>query len=162
MLREYTAPSCRGAPKAFHAQYQPLPLQVPIYTPGWREAIIVKYLAQGHKYHDQDSNPHSVDLAPELEFDGLNHSAVTPCHPYRSFTIVSKWKPCQHRTTLHLKTNNTKCLILTTALDTCNISSKRESSCLCLPLVSTMMISNPSFLNLSTPSAAKTTGSTSV
>ena len=41
------------------------PLQVPIYTPGWREAITVKCLAQGHKYHgcSQDSNPHSDDSA---------------------------------------------------------------------------------------------------
>ena len=30
-IREYTAQSCRGAPKAFHSQYQPLPSQVPIY-----------------------------------------------------------------------------------------------------------------------------------
>ena len=47
--------------RLFHTQYKPLPLQVPIYTPGWREAIIVKYLAQGHKCHDRDSNPHSGD-----------------------------------------------------------------------------------------------------
>ena len=51
--------------------------QVPIYTPGWREAIIVKYLAQGHKCHDRDSNPHSGDWAPELEFNALKHSAMT-------------------------------------------------------------------------------------
>ena len=57
------------APKAFS--------QVPIYSPGWREAIIVKYLAQGHKCHDRDSNPHSSEFAPELEFDALNHSAMT-------------------------------------------------------------------------------------
>ena len=54
-----------------------LPILVPIYTPGWREAIIVKYLAQGHKCHDRDSNPHSGEDAPELEFDALNHSAMT-------------------------------------------------------------------------------------
>ena len=63
--------------KLFHSQYQPLPSHVPIYSPGWREAIIVKYLAQGHKCHDHDSNPHSGDLAPELEFDALNHLAMT-------------------------------------------------------------------------------------
>ena len=51
---------------------------------------------------------------------------------------------------------------LTTVLETCNISSNNESSCLCRPLVSTMMISKLSFLNLSTPSAAITTGSVSV
>ena len=33
-----------------------------IYTPGWREAIIVKHLAPGHKCHDWDSNPRSDDL----------------------------------------------------------------------------------------------------
>ena len=69
-------PSCRGALKAFRSHYQPQPSQVPIYTPGWREAIIVKYLAQGHKCNDQDSNPHSGISPPELEFDALNHSAA--------------------------------------------------------------------------------------
>ena len=29
-------------------------------TPGWREAIMVKCLAQGHKCHGRDSNPHSA------------------------------------------------------------------------------------------------------
>ena len=42
-----------------------------------REAVIVKYLAQGHKCHDRDSNPHFGESAPELEFDALNHSAMT-------------------------------------------------------------------------------------
>lgn len=51
---------------------------------------------------------------------------------------------------------------LTMALATANISSKRDSSCLCRPLVSTMIISKPSFLNISTPVVAITTGSTSV
>ena len=40
-------------------------LAIPIYTLGWREEIseiIIKHLAQGHKCHDQDSNPHSNDL----------------------------------------------------------------------------------------------------
>ena len=34
-------------------------------TPGWREAIMVKCLAQGHKHHGRgrDSNPHSDDSA---------------------------------------------------------------------------------------------------
>ena len=41
-----------------------------------REAVIVKYLAQGHKCHDRDSNPHFGESAPELEFDALNHSAI--------------------------------------------------------------------------------------
>ena len=30
-------------------------------TPGWREAIIEKTLAQGHKSHDRDSNLHSAE-----------------------------------------------------------------------------------------------------
>lgn len=51
---------------------------------------------------------------------------------------------------------------LTVAFETCNISSNKESSCLCLPLVSTMIISKFSFLNFSTPSWEITTGSTSV
>ena len=35
------------------------------FTPGWREAIVVKCLAQGHKHHgrSEDSNSHSDDSA---------------------------------------------------------------------------------------------------
>ena len=29
-------------------------------TPGWKEAIMIKCLAQGHKCHGRDSNPHST------------------------------------------------------------------------------------------------------
>ena len=29
-------------------------------APGWREAIMIKCLAQGHKCHGRDSNPHSA------------------------------------------------------------------------------------------------------
>ena len=29
-------------------------------TPGWREAIMIKCLAQGHKCHGRDSNQHSA------------------------------------------------------------------------------------------------------
>ena len=82
--------SCLGFSKMFHTLYQPLPSQVPMYTPGWREAIIVKYLAQGHKCHDRDSNPPSGELAPELKFDALNHSAVT-LYGIRTHTLVD-WK----------------------------------------------------------------------
>ena len=32
------------------------------------------YLAQGHKYHNRELNPHYDDY----ELDGLNHSAITP------------------------------------------------------------------------------------
>ena len=41
--------------RLFQTQYQPLPLQIRIHTPGWREAIIVKHLAQGHKCRDQNA-----------------------------------------------------------------------------------------------------------
>ena len=40
------------------------------------EAIMVKCLAQGHKCHDRDSNPHSA--ATELESGKLDRSATTP------------------------------------------------------------------------------------
>ena len=40
-------------------------MQVTIYTPGWREAIMVKVLSQGHKCHDRDLNPHSNDFNQE-------------------------------------------------------------------------------------------------
>ena len=33
------------------------------FTPGWREAIMVNCLAQGHKHHGRGSNPHSDDSA---------------------------------------------------------------------------------------------------
>ena len=46
----------------FYIQYQPRTAQVPIYYSSWREVIIVKHLAQGHKCHDRDLNPHSADL----------------------------------------------------------------------------------------------------
>ena len=57
---EYTAAVAFS--RLFHTQYQPLPSQVPIYTPGWREAILVKHLAKWHKCYDWDSNPPSDDL----------------------------------------------------------------------------------------------------
>ena len=63
-------------PGEYTAQYvQPLgatglinhlyPHRYPFILLGWREAITVKCLAQGHKYHScsQDSNPHSDDSA---------------------------------------------------------------------------------------------------
>ena len=39
--------------------------RVPIYIPGWREAIMVKCLAHGHKHHGRgrDLNPHSGESA---------------------------------------------------------------------------------------------------
>ena len=51
--------------RANQTQLPPLPSLVPIYTPGWREAITVKCLAQGHTYYGRgwDSNSHSNDSA---------------------------------------------------------------------------------------------------
>ena len=40
---------------------------------------MAKCLAQRHKCHDQDSNPHP-DEPPELESDALIRSATTPPH----------------------------------------------------------------------------------
>ena len=56
--------AARSSRMLFHTQYLPVPSEVlvPVYTPGWREAIVVKHLAQGHKCHDQDSNPHFDDF----------------------------------------------------------------------------------------------------
>ena len=48
-LRSIQPRAAAALRKLFHSQYQPLPSQVPIYTPEWREAVIVKYLAQGHQ-----------------------------------------------------------------------------------------------------------------
>ena len=39
---------------------------------------MVKWLAQGHKCHELDSNPH-LDEQPELESDALIHSATSKC-----------------------------------------------------------------------------------
>ena len=50
----------------------------------------------------------------------------------------------------------------TVASETWRISSKRAASCLWRPLVSTIMRSHFSFLNLSTPSTAILTGSDSL
>ena len=57
------------------------------FTPGWREAIMVKCLAQGHKHHGcgRDSNPHSDDSAIRTQTrctKPLSHG--TPCR-------VGKW-----------------------------------------------------------------------
>ena len=49
--------------RASQTQQPTLPSQVPIYTPGLREAIMVKCLAQGHMHRGRGrgSNPHSDD-----------------------------------------------------------------------------------------------------
>mmetsp|Transcript_12725 Transcript_12725/g.31248 ORF Transcript_12725/g.31248 Transcript_12725/m.31248 type:complete len:370 (+) Transcript_12725:420-1529(+) len=62
---------------------------------------------------------------------------------------------------MELSSTNTTSSGLTAALICC-ISSNRDASCLCRPDVSTIMISCPSFVNISTPSAAILTGSRSV
>ncbi len=49
-----------------------------------------------------------------------------------------------------------------TAAETCFISSNNSYSCLCLPEVSTIIISYPSFLNVETPSSLIATGSVSL
>ena len=49
------------------------------FTPGWREAIMVKCLAQGHKNHGcgRDSNPHSDDSAIRTQIQCTPRSAMT-------------------------------------------------------------------------------------
>ena len=58
------------------------------FTPGWREAITVKCLAQGHKCHDRDSNPHSA----EQNLQSLNSVLLSarPRHPKGLYTWL--WK----------------------------------------------------------------------
>ncbi len=52
------------------------PSKVPIYTPGLRVVFMVKYLAQGHKCHDWESNLHSDDSTTELESDAVDRLAT--------------------------------------------------------------------------------------
>ena len=77
--------------RANQTQLPPVPSQVPIYTPGWREAITVKCLAQGHKYHGRgwDSNPYSNDSAIGTQSNGLHvdRSAMTPQISAEKFLI---------------------------------------------------------------------------
>ena len=58
------------------SQEPSLPSQVPILPLGG-EKHVVKFLAQGHKFHDRESNSHSRET-PELVFVALVHSATTP------------------------------------------------------------------------------------
>ncbi len=51
--------------------------QVPIYTPGIREASMDKCNAQGHDCHDQESNPHSSDSAIGTWSDAVDRWATT-------------------------------------------------------------------------------------
>ena len=46
-------------------------------TPGWREAIMVKCLAQGHKCHEAGIRTNILLLTPELESGKLDRSATT-------------------------------------------------------------------------------------
>ena len=68
------------------SQEPSLPSQVQVYpyTPGWREAIIVKCLAQGHKCHTGDSNP----LSAEQNQQSLN-SVVLSARPQHPLTIIT-------------------------------------------------------------------------
>ena len=62
----------------FKHNNQPLPLQVPIYTPGWRETIIVKFLAQGVMTRIQT---HTLRIIPpELDFVALNRTSNNTLH----------------------------------------------------------------------------------
>ena len=59
---EYTACAAKyvAQSRLINHKNQLCPHRYP-FTPGWREAIIVMCLAQGHKCHDRDSNPHSAE-----------------------------------------------------------------------------------------------------
>ena len=54
-------PVC-SPPSSFNPKNHLCPHRYP-FTAGWREAIIVKCLAQGHMCHDLGSNPQSDDSA---------------------------------------------------------------------------------------------------
>lgn len=100
----------------------------------------------------------------------ITYTMLSGCYRNKNFsgawTHLEQVPECttgaENTTQAPLRSSPWSLQVLTTALDTCNISSNNESSCLCRPLVSTMMISKFSALNLSTPSAAITTGSISV
>ena len=92
------------------------------YTPGWREAIVVKCLSQGHKHHGhgQESNPHFDDSAMRTQVPNVESmylwkrtyvlfvlckilffTALMLCSQYRGFLlhfcICDEWKitnPC--------------------------------------------------------------------
>ena len=48
-----------------------------LFTPGWREAIMVKCLAQGHKSHDRIRTHTLLLTTPELWSDELDRLATT-------------------------------------------------------------------------------------
>ena len=94
------SPCCQmcSATSFNQTQLPSLPSKVPIYTPGWREAIIVKCLAQGHKYHGrgQDSNSHSDDSAIRTQVrctKPLGHG--TPYNRSSSRYIVKQPATCE-------------------------------------------------------------------
>ncbi len=58
---EYTACAAKcSAPSLINHKNHLCPHRYPFY-PWWREAFIVMCLAQGHKCHDWDLNPHSAE-----------------------------------------------------------------------------------------------------
>ena len=76
-------------------------------TPGWREAIIVKCLAQGHKHHGRGngSNPHSDDSAIRTKIQCTK--IARPCHP-----IPSCKRKNSLRTKSHSETPSTSLFLL--------------------------------------------------
>ena len=50
----------------------------PIYTPGWTEAIIVKYRVKDTRVTPGIRTTHPMTCPPELEVDALNHWTMTP------------------------------------------------------------------------------------
>ena len=60
-----------------------------LFTPGRREAIIAKCLAQEHKYHDQDLNPHSA----EQKHESLSSVLLSPQprHPLIIIYFLKQW-----------------------------------------------------------------------
>ena len=80
------------------------------FTPGWREAIIVKCLAQGHKCHDRDSNPHSAEQNQQ-SLNSVLLSAL-PRHPINRPVCKNAWtrqqQQCKVAATVHAPLGN-KC-----------------------------------------------------
>ena len=59
------------------------------FSPGWREAIMVKCLAQGHKHHgrDRDSNPHSDDSAIRTQIPLDSKDSQVRGSPHQSYPL---------------------------------------------------------------------------
>ena len=78
--------------RAKETQLPPLPPQGTIYTPGWREAITVKCLAQEQKYHGRgwDSNPHSNNSTIRTQV-----RCTRPLGHDVHFVIPSRYSDCE-------------------------------------------------------------------